>query len=106
MVGIAVAYIHSDMLRISHDLVEAGTVVLRLEGQVRGQWIDELRRACEDAMGEHADRRRLVLDLAEISFIDANGVALLHDLESRRVVLTNCSAFAKAQLKEVIDVRR
>ena len=89
------------MLRISQTVTpDKQTVLLRLEGQVSGQWVEELRRACS----EHPDnghRSQLALDLAEVSFIDAAGVALFRELTSRRVRLTNCSPFAAEQLKGV-----
>jgi anti-anti-sigma regulatory factor len=94
------------MLRISHEKTTNTGVVLQLEGQVRGQWVEELRRACDEALGD--DPRsgiRLVLDLADVSFIDPEGLALFRALNTRRVVLTNCSPFAEEQLKEVADVR-
>ena len=49
---------------------------------------------------------RLVLDFAEGSFIDADGVALFRELTARRVLVTNCSPFVAEQLKEVADVDR
>ena len=94
------------MLRISQVVTsDKETVLLRLEGQVSGQWVDELRRAC----GEHQSnghRSRLSLDLAEVSFIDADGVTLFRELTARRVLVTNCSPFVAEQLKEVADVDR
>ena len=49
---------------------------------------------------------RLVLDFAEVSFIDADGVAPSRELTARRVLVTNCSPFVAEQLKEVADVDR
>lgn len=76
--------------------------LLRLEGQVTGPWVEELRRVCNETIrlnghGAHP----LVLDLTDVSFIDADGVALFRKLTSRRVSLTNCSVFVAEQLKEV-----
>jgi len=82
-------------------------VFLRLEGQVRGPWVEELRRACEHVLGENGHSgNRLVLDLAGVSFIDADGVALIRELTSRLVRVTSCSLFVAEQLKEVADVDR
>jgi hypothetical protein len=44
-----------------------------------------------------------VLDLADVSFVDADGVALFRELTARRVVLTNASLLVMEQLKEVTD---
>jgi len=46
-----------------------------------------------------------VLDLTHMSFIDADGVALLGHLISRQA-LTNCSVFVGEQLKEVTNADR
>jgi anti-anti-sigma regulatory factor len=96
------------MLKISGAATtEEQPVVLRLEGQVRGPWVEELRRACNQILGKNGQRRnRLVLDLAEVSFIDPNGVTLFRELAARPVLLTNCSLFVAEQLKEVADVDR
>jgi anti-anti-sigma regulatory factor len=96
------------MLKISGTATtEEQLVVLRLEGQVRGPWVDELRRACDQILGTNGHRRdRLVLDLAEVSYIDAEGVTLFRELAARRILVTNCSPFVAEQLKEVADVDR
>ena len=75
-----------------------GFVVLRLEGYLSGQWVDELRRVTSEPLREPA---RLVLDLAEVTFIDADGLALLRELSSRHVILRNGSLFVTQQLKAI-----
>ena len=75
-----------------------GFVVLRLEGNLSGQWVDELRRVTEP-LGEPA--ARLVLDLAEVIFIDGDGLWLLQELSSRHVILRNGSLFVTQQLKAI-----
>jgi anti-anti-sigma factor len=74
-----------------------GSVVLRLEGSLSGQWVDELRRVTWEPVREPS--ARLVLDLAEVTFIDADGLALLRELSLRHVVLRNGSLFVTQQLK-------
>jgi anti-anti-sigma factor len=85
------------MLRIIRATEVDGPVVLRLEGQVRGQWIDELRHLSSEILQKPATR--LVLDLAQVSFVDADGLELLRELSSRHVGLINCSLFVAQQLK-------
>jgi anti-anti-sigma regulatory factor len=96
------------MLKISSAATtEEQPVFLRLEGHVRGPWVEELRRACEQILGRNGrHENRLVLDLTEVSFIDAAGVTLFRELTARRVTVTNCSPFVAEQLKEVADVDR
>jgi anti-anti-sigma regulatory factor len=94
------------MLRISQAVTsDEKAVLLRLEGQVSGRWVEELRRACGEYQG-NVHQSELSLDLAEVSFIDADGVALFRELTARRVRLTNCSPFAAEQLKGVAHGHR
>jgi anti-anti-sigma regulatory factor len=60
----------------------------------------ELNRTCQDLAGR-AGARGVVLDLAEVFFIDAEGIALLATLSSSGVSLTNVSLFVAEQLKGV-----
>jgi anti-anti-sigma factor len=88
------------MLRVFRETSIDRAVVLRLEGQVSGRWVDELRRACNQVLQlDGGAGNRLVLDLAEVSFIDAAGVELFRGLSSRQVALSNCSLFAAELLK-------
>ena len=100
----AVAMSAGDMLKISwtDDPGPAMTPTLKLEGQVRGRWVEELRRTCAERF---AAGPRLTLDLADVSFIDATGLALFQDLADRDVHFINCSLFAAEQLKAVADGR-
>ena len=97
------------MLRISRSTPTDGkngdkAVLLRLEGQVSGPWIEELRRVCNETIDENGrSTQPLMLDLAGVSFIDADGVALFRELNARHVLLTNGSLFVMEQLKKVIS---
>ena len=86
------------MLRI--DVIESSShaVGLRLEGRVIGPWVGELRQSCERALAQGA---RLTLDLADVSFIDGDGIALFRSLKDRRVALRSCAPFVAEQLREV-----
>ena len=88
------------MLKISRsDNPELGTrPVLKLEGQVRGRWVEELRRACAELLAADG---HLTFDLSDVSFIDAAGLSLFKALSVRGVTFTNCSLFAAEQLKGV-----
>jgi hypothetical protein len=95
------------MLRISQTAAEneGGPTHLRLEGQVTGPWVDELRRVSTETLGNNGHSpERLVIDVAGVSFLDADGIALFHELAARRVLFTNCSSFVAEQLRGVADV--
>jgi len=96
------------MLRITDgttaDDTNKGAVSLRLEGQVTGPWVEELRRVCGEAINQNGHgAHALALDLSNVSYIDADGVALFRQLTEWRVSLTNCSIFVAEQLKEVAN---
>ncbi len=84
------------MLRIFDGESDNATVTLRLEGQIVGPWVDELRRASGKYQG---NGHRLTLDLTDVTFADRDGIALLSGLRSHAIRLTGCSPFLDEQLK-------
>src|SRR5215510_10372217 len=86
------------MLRITP--IESGNhkVVLRLEGRVSGPWVSELGEACENVISVGDT---LVLNLAEVSFLDGAGIDLLTNIQARGVELVDCSMFVTEQLKSL-----
>jgi ABC-type transporter Mla MlaB component len=84
------------MLKISEAGAPNHSVTLKLEGRVVGPWVEELRRICEPFLAEN---RALKLDLAEVSYADAEGVATLDGFKARGVQLKNCSPFVEQQIK-------
>jgi len=83
------------MMRISVVQSSNQTVTLRVEGEVKGCWVAELGRACEEALSQDI---RLDLDLAGVSFVDIDGISLFRVLMDRHVVLTNPCPFIAEQL--------
>jgi len=86
------------MLRIT--VVESSriAVTLRAEGRITGPWVEELRAACD--VHTFADEVHLSLELADISFADAAGIALLRELRNGGVDLIRTTPFLTEQLKE------
>jgi ABC-type transporter Mla MlaB component len=84
------------MLRISTVQNGNDSLKLLLEGSVAGDWVAELRTTCERLLSEG---RSLQLDLAEVSYLDQNGLALFSNLRARGVMLLECSPFVKEQLR-------
>jgi len=84
------------MLKISQVGPPNHTITLRLEGRLVGPWVAEAGKTFERVISEG---RMLKLDLAEVEFIDTNGLALLSSLKSRGVWLVECSPFIAEQLK-------
>ena len=86
------------MLRITKGDAQDGAPMLCLEGQVIGPWLAEVKRCCEVVL---ASASRLTLDLANVSFIDREGLTLFRELIDRRVTLANCSPFVAEQLRDL-----
>jgi len=84
------------MLKISDAGTPNHSVTLKLEGRVVGPWVEELRRVCEPIL---TDDRALKLDLAEVSYVDAEGIATLNSFKARGAKLKNCSPFVEQQIK-------
>ena len=86
------------MLRIT--VVESSkiAVTLRAEGRITGPWVEELRTACH--VHTFPEGVQLFLELADISFADAMGIALLKELRNRGVGLMRTAPFLAEQLKD------
>jgi hypothetical protein len=84
------------MLRIVSLGEREEGVTLALEGRVIGPWVEELRRSCERALDARAT---LTLDLAEVAYVERDGVRLLQRLVGGGVTVVNCPAFVSEQLK-------
>ena len=90
------------MLRVVRiDAREAGQsdlVRVDLAGQVRGRWVGELRRVCIELLDAG---HPVEIEMAEVSFVDDEGLDLFHELTRRGVALVNCALFVAEQLKSV-----
>jgi ABC-type transporter Mla MlaB component len=78
-----VASVGDSMLRITDvidtDLDGRSTWTLKIEGSLDGEWLPELQRAWRRAQ-EAADGAAIRVHLADVSFVDAGGKALLADM--------------------------
>jgi hypothetical protein len=79
------------MLRITLVESSASAVTLRVEGSITGPWVEELRTTCDVHTGP--DPVDLYLELEDVSFADAAGVAFLRELRDRGVALSHASPF-------------
>jgi len=95
----SLAQAEDEMLKIERRHGNDGGLLLELAGELRGPWVDELARVARDALDAPTAVR---LDLAEVSFVDRHGVALLNRLVDGDVALVNCSSF----VTELLKVRR
>jgi ABC-type transporter Mla MlaB component len=86
------------VLKIIQETSRDG-VTLRLEGRIVGQWVGELWRIYHDR--RQSSRVALTVDLTNVTFIDAAGIAFFEDVADE-VWLVNCSLFAAEQLKAAL----
>lgn len=85
------------ILKISTLATSRSSEMLRVEGHLGGPSVGELHRCCGGVL---ASGRELTLDLAGVSFIDREGIALLRTLKLAGVELVNCSPFLGLRLAE------
>jgi ABC-type transporter Mla MlaB component len=74
------------MLRLTRVSENGSTVTLRVEGRIIWEWAEFLERECEALFNEFSVVR---MDLAEVSYVDRNGVAALRRLRSRPLEIAN-----------------
>lgn len=86
----------SRLLRIVLLETPGNGAMLSLKGRGIGPWVDELRQSCERILATGAT---LTLDLAEVAFVERDGVRLLKNLIDGGMAVVNCPAFVTEQLK-------
>jgi len=79
-------------------------VVLKLEGAVKGPWVEELRKAWLTS-ATMAAGEALRIDLAAVSFVDGRGRDLLLEMKREGATLEGNSSFLRHILEEGDTVR-
>jgi hypothetical protein len=74
-------------------------VLLKLEGSVKGPWVDELQKAWLTS-ANMAGGGAVSIDLGAVSFIDARGRDLLLRMQREGVALTGASSFLRQVLED------
>jgi len=82
------------MLKISTD-VQAGTVVLVLEGSLSGPWVQEVEHTWETTVGDQGFGRTR-LDLSGLTFVSSEGKKLLEKLVAGGVELISSDVLTKS----------
>jgi hypothetical protein len=75
-------------LKIEKTLDERGTII-KLMGRIRAKHLDELKAQIR------ASVPKIVLELGEVSLVDADTVRFLISCESEGIQLLNCSAYIR-----------
>jgi anti-anti-sigma regulatory factor len=85
------------MLRLTRTTRLPHEVVLIVEGQIVAEWVGLLEAECLELLGTD---RKLLLDLADVSYLDRRAVRLLRELAARSVTLINCPPLVDELVKE------
>jgi len=84
------------MLKITKIEENGTTVVLKLEGKVTEQWAALLDGECRAFL---RNQKTLLLDCADVNFLDARGVDVLKNLPSNEVTLIGTPGFVTELLQ-------
>jgi len=84
------------VLRITVVDTSCQSVRLRVEGRLTGRGVEELQQSCD--LHFPGPSVPFILDLADVSFADAEGIALLKRLRSHQVTLQNPPLFLAIQV--------
>jgi anti-anti-sigma regulatory factor len=88
----------SAMIRISEASTGPEEVTLKLEGRLGDASVSDLEGTCERLIGE---ARRVVLDVASLSYVDRAAFRSLRRLRRLGVRFANGNPFVTELLKEV-----
>ena len=85
------------MLRLTRTTRLPHEVVLRVEGQMVAEWVGLLEGECLEILGSD---RKVLLDLADVSFLDHRAARMLRRMAQGQVSLINCSPLVEELLAE------
>src|SRR5208337_2815124 len=87
------------MLRITTTNIDE-KVTLKLEGKLSGPWVEELER-CWRTSTNISGKRRLVVDLSGVTFVDPAGKKLLCSISSEGAQLVGSGLMPKSLIDEI-----
>jgi len=89
------------MLKITIDnTVNAAT--LKLEGRLAGPWVGELERSWR-ALKDDSRDNAVMVDLCEVTFVDAEGRKLLSSMYEQGARLRAFGCLAKGIVEEIVQ---
>ena len=84
------------MLRITRVAESPSHVTLKLEGRIVSDWVSVLERECLTWLQE---TRQVILEVAEVTFIDRSGLEMLRRIISPQLQIINASALIEELLQ-------
>jgi hypothetical protein len=89
------------MLKITiHNSTNAAT--LNLEGRLAGPWVEELGRTWR-AVKDNSPEKPVIVDLCEVTFVDAEGRKLLSSMYEQGARLRTFGCMAKGIVEEIVQ---
>jgi anti-anti-sigma regulatory factor len=89
------------MLKITiHNSTNAAT--LNLEGRLAGPWVAELERSWR-AVKDDSREKPVIVDLCEVTFVDAEGRKLLSSMYGQGARLRTFGCMAKGVVEEIVQ---
>ena len=89
------------MLKITiHNSTNAAT--LNLEGRLAGPWVEELERSWS-AVRDDSAKKPVIVDLCEVTFVDAEGRKLLSSMYEQGARLRTFGCMAKGVVEEIVQ---
>ena len=88
------------MLRITKVAESPSAVSMKLEGRITTDWVSLLEQECLRVLQE---KRELVLDFSEVSFVDEHAVEMLGRMSGKKIRVINCCALIKDLLKGAVN---
>ncbi len=87
------------MLRIT--VRDGDNIRIIVEGKLASAWVDELRNCCRTVLS-HSHPKNVLVDLADVSFVDAAGKNLLAGLVRQGIRLTSDDAAMDALVSDIV----
>lgn len=84
------------MLRITPVAESPTLVMLKLEGRLVSDWVSLLEQECLTMLRDHPT---VLLDFAEVTFVDRRGVEMLRRIASDKLRIVNASALITGLLE-------
>lgn len=85
------------MLRLTRTTPNDSEIVLKAEGKIVAEWVGLLETECRELL---ATDRQVVLDLADISYLDRGAVRVVRELTRDSLRLINCPPLVEELLTE------
>ncbi len=84
------------MLRITKVAEDSSTVTMKLEGKLASDWVPLLEGECLTCLTE---KRKVLLDFSEVTFVDGRGVEMLSKLAGEGIKVVDCDELIKELLE-------